>query len=120
VSGFVVSLMAGFIAVAGLVFDGSRLLAAHAALEDHAGNAARAAAQEVIDVRRDQERIDPREGARNAHDYLSTHGLTGDVVIHEMWVRVSLRDEVPMTLLALIGVSARTVSVVREVEMIDE
>ena len=119
-TGFVVSIVAGIIAVAGLVFDGSRLLATRAQLEDHAGNAARAAAQEIIDVRLDRERIDPREGARAAHEYLEMHGVWGEVSIQELSVRVSVSQEVPMTMLTLVGVRSRMVSAVREAVMVDE
>ena len=119
-TGFVVSVVAGIFALAGLVFDGSRLLAVRAQLEDHAGNAARAAAQEVIDVRLDRERIDPRQGARAAHDYLDLHGVAGEVSIRELSVQVSVSQEVPMRLLTLIGIRSRTVSAVREAVVVDE
>jgi len=115
VSGFVVSLFMGLMAMAGLVFDGSRLVAAR----DHAANAARAAAQEIIDVRLGQERIDPQEGSASARRYLASHDLEGSVQIDGLRVQVTVVHEVPMTLLRLVGIDHRIVSTTRVVEMID-
>jgi Flp pilus assembly protein TadG len=120
VSGFVVSLFLGLMAMAGLVFDGSRLVAARAEIDDHAANAARAAAQEIVDVRLGQERIDPQAGSAAARGYLAAHGLDGTVQIDGLRVRVTVVDTVPMTLLALVGVDERVVATTRVVEMIDE
>ena len=119
-SGFVVSLFLGLMAMAGLVFDGSRLVAARAEIDDHAANAARAAAQEIVDVRLGQERIDPQAGSAAARGYLDAHGLDGTVQIDGLRVRVNVVDTVPMTLLALVGVDERVVATTRVVEMIDE
>jgi len=120
VSGFVVSLCMALVAVAGFVFDGSRLVATRAEINDHAANAARAAAQEIIDVRLGAERIDPEKGTISARQYLQHHGLTGDVDIEGLRVRVTIVKQVPMTLLSLVGVGERTVSTTREVLMVDQ
>lgn len=119
-SGFVVSLCMALVAVAGFVFDGSRLVAARAEINDHAANAARAAAQEIIDVRLGAERIDPENGTISAQRYLQHHGLVGDVEIEGLRVRVTVVKHVPMTLLSLVGVGDRTVSSTRVVLVIDE
>ena len=119
-SGFIVSLVMAMVAVAGLVFDGSRLVAARAEINDHAANAARAAAQEIIDVRLGAERIDPDNGLVSARRYLHQHGLSGDIQIDGLRVRVTLEKEVPMTLLWLVGVSRRNVSTTREVVVVDQ
>lgn len=118
-SGFVVSLFAGLLSVAALVFDGSRLVAAHAQLADHAANAARAAAQEIVDVRLGSERIDPEAGREAALRYLERHDLVGRVTISGLRAEVSVERSVPMTLLSLLGVERRTVSVERVVVMVD-
>ena len=118
-SGFVVSLFMGLMAMAGLVFDGSRLVAARAEIDDHAANAARAAAQEIIDVRLGQERIDPQEGSASARRYLASHNLEGSVQIDGLRVQVTVVHVVPMTLLRLVGIDHRIVSTTRVVEMID-
>ena len=119
-SGFVVALFTAMVAMAGLAFDGSRLIAAHAKINDHAANAARLAAQEVIDIRLDNERVDPQAGNIAARRYLDRHGLSGQVRIEGLRVTVSIEQSVPMTLLAVVGVSQRTVASTREVEIVDE
>jgi hypothetical protein len=107
------------IALSALVFDGARLVAARAELEDHAANAGRAAAQEVIDIRLGAERIDPVAGREAALRYLELHGLGGDVRIAGLQVEVALSRSVPMTLLAYVGISQRRVAVERTVWVID-
>jgi len=119
-SGFVVSLMAGLIAIAGFVFDGSRLIAARAEVNDHAANAARAAAQEIIDVRLGTERIDPEQGVSVAMRYLHGHALTGVVRIDGLRAELTIQRRVSMTLLSLVGIDSRTVSVTRSVVVVDE
>jgi hypothetical protein len=118
-SGFVVSLVAGLLSVAALVFDGSRLVAVRAELNDHAANAARAAAQEIVDVRLGAERIDPQSGRLAARRYLDRHDLVGEVEIEGLKVRVSVATVVPMTLLSLVGVGPRSVSATRVVVVVD-
>jgi len=120
VTGFVVSLITALMAMAALTFDGARLIAAHAEINDHAANAARVAAQEVIDIRLDAERIDPHAGNIAARRYLDHHGLIGDVRIAGLRVEVTIVKTVPMTLLKAVGVHQRTVATTREVVVVDE
>ncbi len=119
-SGFVVSLFTALVAMAALAFDGARLIAAHAEVNDHAANAARLAAQEVIDIRLNEERIDPHAGTVAARRYLDRHGIAGQIRIDGLRVTVAVEHTVQMTLLSVVGVSQRTVSSTREVEIIDE
>ena len=119
VTGLLVGMFTSIIALSALVFDGARLVAARAELEDHAANAGRAAAQEVIDIRLGAERIDPVAGREAALRYLELHGLGGDVHIAGLQVEVALSRSVPMTLLAYVGISQRRVAVERTVWVID-
>ena len=119
VTGLLVGMFTSIIALSALVFDGARLVAARAELEDHAANAGRAAAQEVIDLRLGSERIDPVAGREAALRYLELHGLGGDVRIAGLQVEVALSRAVPMTLLAHVGISQRRVAVERTVWVID-
>jgi hypothetical protein len=119
VTGLLVGMFTSIIALSALVFDGARLVAARAELEDHAANAGRAAAQEVIDIRLGAERIDPVAGREAALRYLELHGLGGDVRIAGLQVEVALSRSVPMTLLAYVGISQRRVAVERTVWVID-
>jgi hypothetical protein len=102
------------------VFDGSRLVSQRAALDDHAANAARAAAQEIVDIRLGNERIDPRAGSAAAHRYLAQHELFGSVRIDGLNVEVTVVQNVRMTLLALAGVGDQVVASTREVRVVDE
>ena len=119
VTGLLVGMFTSIIALSALVFDGARLVAARAELEDHAANAGRAAAQEIIDIRLGSERIDPVAGREAALRYLELHGLGGDVRIAGLQVEVALSRSVPMTLLAYVGISQRRVAVERTVWVID-
>jgi len=119
VTGLLVGVFTSIIALSALVFDGARLVAARAELEDHAANAGRAAAQEVIDIRLGAERIDPVAGREAALRYLDLHGLGGDVRIAGLQVEVALSRSVPMTLLAHVGISQRRVAVERTVWVIN-
>ena len=119
VTGLLVGMFTSIIALSALVFDGARLVAARAELEDHAANAGRAAAQEIIDIRLGAERIDPVAGREAALRYLELHGLGGDVRIAGLQVEVALSRAVPMTLLAHVGISQRRVAVERTVWVID-
>ena len=119
VTGLLVGMFTSIIALSALVFDGARLVAARAELEDHAANAGRAAAQEIIDIRLGAERIDPVAGREAALRYLELHGLGGDVRIAGVQVEVALSRSVPMTLLANVGISQRRVAVERTVWVIE-
>ncbi|NBO06490.1 MAG: hypothetical protein EBV17_05555 [Actinobacteria bacterium] len=119
VAGLLVGMFTSIIALSALVFDGARLVAARAELEDHAANAGRAAAQEIIDIRLGAERIDPVAGREAAFRYLELHGLRGDVHIAGLQVEVALSRAVPMTLLTYVGISQRRVAVERTVWVID-
>lgn len=119
-TGFVVSLVTAILAVAGLVFDGSRLVAARAELADHAAASARIAAQHLVDVRLGEERIDPDEGRFAAMRYLASRGLEGNVRVNRLTVEVTVVEVVPMTLLSAVGVRDRVMVVTREAELVEQ
>lgn len=118
-TGFVVSLVTMMFAVAGLVFDGSRLVAARAELGDHAAGAARIAAQHVVDVRLGDERIDIDGGSAAAMHYLAAHNLDGTVRIDGLTVEVTVLRSIPLVLLSAIGVRERLLVVTREAELVE-
>ena len=119
-TGFVVSLVTAILAVAGLVFDGSRLVAARAELADHAAASARIAAQHLVDVRLGEERIDPDECRSAAMRYLASRGLEGNVRVNRLAVEVTVVKVVPMTLLSAVGVRNRVMVVTREAELVEQ
>ena len=119
-SGFVVCIFSAMVALSALVVDGARLVSARAAIDDHAANAARSAAQEIIDIRLNNERIDPQAGSAAAPRYLAENGLIGSVQIEGLRVQVTVSDTVTMTLLALVGVGDQVVQTTRQVRVVDE
>ena len=112
-SAFVVVLMSAFIACAALAVDGGRLVATHVQLSDHAGNAARRGVQEVTSLRSGNPTVDIDRARRAVQQYLALHGLEGDVVATDESVTVSVSARVAMTLLSVIGVADRRISVQR-------
>ncbi len=112
-SAFVVVLMSAFIACAGLAVDGGRLVATHVQLADHAGNAARRGVQEVTSLRSGDPSIDSDRARRAVYAYFAQHSLLGDVDIEEKSVTVSVSTNVRMTLLSVIGVVDRQITVQR-------
>jgi uncharacterized membrane protein len=111
ISVFVVVVTVALIAVAGLVLDGGRLLAARREAQDIAANAARAGAQALDEehLRAGRTVIDPTAGATAVARYLvqtpatGTSSISGDAVT----VRVQMPVRV---LLPLTGTSQRTVT----------
>jgi hypothetical protein len=99
---FVVGLVATLACCAGLAVDGGRVLAASLEAADHAENAGRRV-------------VDPGAAARVVSDYLDAVGLDGEVAVTGRTVAVTVRREVAMTLLGLVGVDARVVEVTRVV-----
>ncbi len=113
VSAFVVALMGAFVACAALAVDGGRLVATYVEMSDHAGNAARRGVQEVTSLRSGDPIVDGDRARRAARTYLAHNNLQGDVVTEERAVTVSVTTSVTMTMLGIIGVSDRTVTVRR-------
>lgn len=110
---FVVGLTLALMMVAGLVFDGGRILAARRQAHDLADNAARAAAQAVdLDALRSGApvELDPLAAQVAAEDYLAATGHTGTVLVSADSVEVTVTITTPMVLLQIAGVSERTVT----------
>lgn len=112
-SAFVVVLMSTFIACAALAVDGGRLVATHVQLSDHAGNAARRGVQEVTSLRSGNPTVDVDRARRAVQQYFGVHGLEGDVVATNEFVTVSVSTNVTMTMLSVIGVADRRITVQR-------
>lgn len=109
----VVGLTLALMMVAGLVYDGGRILAARRLAHDLADNAARAAAQAVdLDALRSGTRVElqPLDAQVAAEDYLATTGHTGEIRVTADTVDVTVTITTPMVLLQLAGISERTVT----------
>lgn len=118
---FVVGFTLALMMVAGLVYDGGRILAARRQAHDLADNAARAAAQAVdLDALRSgvPVELDPLDAQVAAEDYLATAGHTGEVLVTADTVEVHVTITTPMVLLQLAGISERTVTASGEARLI--
>ncbi len=113
ITAFVVVITVLFIACAGLVIDGARIVNARATAVDQAGNAARAGAQEVAVARDGSAALDPQRAASAASAYLASVGADGTVGVAGSQVTVTVRIEVRATLLRVVGIDGRRVSATR-------
>ena len=100
ISVFVVVVTVAMVAVAGLVLDGGRLLAARREAQDIAANAARAGAQALDEeqLRAGRTVIDPTAGATAVARYLSQTAATGTSSVSGETVTVRVRMPVRMLL----------------------
>ena len=111
----IVVLTIAVVAASGLVIDGGRVLAARRDATNVAAAAARTAAQEldVTQFENDNQVNLISDDARNvAQEILTRQGYAASdttVTIDGPTVRVEIRDDVPLTLLALTGIRTRTV-----------
>lgn len=110
ITALVVGLTMTFIACAGLAVDGGRLVTARVRASDRAENAARLGAQAITNIRLGVPVVDERLAVETAGDFLRTLGASGRVMANKFEVCVTIREEVRMTLLDLVGVNSRSVS----------
>ena len=109
VTAFIVGLVMTFIACAGLAVDGGRLVTAKVRASDRAENAARLGAQAVTGIRLGVPIVEERRAVRIASDFLRSVGASGSVDANRFEVCVTIREQVDMTLLDLVGVDSRPV-----------
>jgi len=109
VTAFIVGLVMTFIACAGLAVDGGRLVTAKVRASDRAENAARLGAQAVTGIRLGVPIVEERRAVRIASDFLRSVGASGSVDANRFEVCVTIREQVGMTLLDLVGVDSRLV-----------
>lgn len=109
VTAFIVGLVMTFIACAGLAVDGGRLVTAKVRASDRAENAARLGAQAVTGIRLGVPIVEERRAIRIASDFLRSVGASGSVDANRFEVCVTIREQVDMTLLDLVGVDSRPV-----------
>ena len=110
---FVVGLATALLMVAGLLYDGGRVLAARREAFHTADNAARAAAQAVdIEVVRSGSSplLDVAAAEIAAREYLERLGVDGAVVVTADHVSVTVSMDVEMALLQAVGLDGRTVT----------
>ena len=119
VTAFVLGLAMCFMVTAGMAVDGGRIVAARVEAADHAENAARVGAQQVTLLRLGWRLLDPVKAKRAAEEYLSQHGVNGQITVGLRTVTVTVRLTQQMTLLRLAGISSRTVTATRTAEIVE-
>jgi hypothetical protein len=119
VTAFVLGLAMCFMVTAGLAVDGGRIVAARVEAADHAENAARVGAQQVTLLRLGWRLLDPVKARRAAEEYLSTHGVGGQVNIGLRTITVTVTLTQQTTLLRLVGIGSRTVTATRSAELVE-
>ena len=119
ISALVVCLVVVFVACAGLVLDGGRLVGARSRAAGTALAAARAGVQEVQRLREGLLVLDVPAAERRARSFLETVGAVGTVTATETTVTVTVTIAVTPLLLGAIGVGGRTVRVTRTASPVD-
>ena len=110
---FVVVIFVALVALAGLVIDGGRALAARRRAIDEAEAAARAGAQALsIDAYRSSATItlDPATARAAAERYLGATGDTGEVTVAGGQITVTVQVRQPVTILGIAGVGTMTLT----------
>ena len=112
VTAFVVALMLGLLALAGLTLDGGLALAAKVRATGQAEAAARAGAQE-IDLATYRAtgtlHLIPNAANTTAQNYLAAVGATGTVTVTDDTVTVAITATQNTQLLGMVGISSLTV-----------
>ena len=112
-SAFVAILILPLMAVAGLVYDGGSVMAAHQEAITEAFQAARAGAQ-VLDANALRQAgavaVDPVQARSAALAYLATLGRTGTVSVSGAEVTVKVSFTHPLAILSAVGVGPVSVS----------
>ncbi len=118
---FVVVMFIALVAVAGLVIDGGRALAARRRSIDEAEAAARAGAQALsVDAYRSSATItlDPAAARAAAVSYLAATGDTGQVTIAGGTITVTVETHQTMTILGIVGIRTMTLAGTGSAELV--
>lgn len=119
ITALVVCLVVVFVACAGLVLDGGRLVGARSQAASLALGASRDGVQAVHHLREGLIVIDAPAAERRAESYLAVAGAAGSAVATEDSVTVTVSIVVTPILLGLLGIGPRTVEVRRTATPVD-
>ena len=120
ITGFVAVVAFALVMVAGMAYDGGRVIHAHNAARNDAEQAARAGAQQVdlTHLRQTNEpRLDPADAEAAALDYLAQVGATGTVVVEDADITVTVTRTQSLHILP--GAD-RTITVVETASAVEE
>lgn len=115
----VVCLIMATMSLAGLAYDGGRVVSTYMQMSDAAQNAARLGGQQLVGIRNGHPHIDEDLATSAMRAYLVVRGLTGSFDIQGTRATVVVSTKVPMGILGIIGVGERTIRVNRTVDVVD-
>ena len=118
ISGLIVSLFMGGIALAGLSFDGGASIATYMRISDVAQNAARLGAQQVIGIRDGNPHIDSQSASDLIGRYTNSFQIRSTREIHGTAVTVHVETKQQMKILGLFGVGTRTIRASRTADLV--
>ena len=118
-SAFVVCLMAGLVALVGLVNDGGELLLRYSVVTDRTQAAARVGVQQVEGVREGRVRLDVDMARSAALAHLRGGGLRGSVEVSGDSVTVTVSSHRRPGILALIGVRGAVLTIRRSAHLVE-
>ena len=119
VSAMVVCLITATMSLAGLAYDGGRVVSTYMQMSDAAQNAARLGGQQLVGIRNGHPHIDEGLATSAMRAYLVVRGLTGSFDIQGTRATVVVSTKVPMRILWIIGVGERAIRVNRTVDVVD-
>lgn len=117
-SGMIVCLVMGLLAVSALVFDGGQVVRTYDELSTRAADTARIGGQQLVGIRGGDAQIDERSAVVAMNRYLSQFGESAHYQVGKYELTVTLMRRVRTNLLALVGISSRTVVASRTVELV--
>jgi hypothetical protein len=118
-SAMVVCLVMATMSLAGLAYDGGHVVSTYMEMSDAAQNAARLGGQQLVGIRSGHPHIDEDLATSAMRAYLVARGLTGSFDIQGGKATVEVSQKVPMRILGIIGIGARTIRVQRTVDVVD-
>ena len=118
-SAMVVCLVMATMSLAGLAYDGGRVVSVYMEVSDTAQNAARLGGQQLVDIRSGHPHIDENSATSAMRAYLMARGLTGKFYVRGTESTVKISKKVPMRILGIIGIGERTIRVIRSVDVVD-
>ena len=118
VSGLIVCLVMSMMAVVGMSLEGGRVIQTYGELAALSGSAARLGGQQIGGIQDGHVHIDKPRAKTAMSDFLRLHHVSGEFTVGTTDVSVTLKREVHLPFLRIIGVSSRTVMVTRSVVVV--
>lgn len=118
-SAMVICLVMATMSLAGLAYDGGRVVSTYMEISDAAQNAARLGGQQIVGIRDGNPRIDEDQATAAMRAYLVAHGLTGNFDVQGTRATVVVSTKIPMRILGIFGIGERTIRVNRTVDVVD-